>query len=77
MSACKKHGEGPFHDCAYVDWRNSLIPLAEAVADAESGDEPVKPRDRAEWSKRWDALFHRAMRRFTSDPFSVAAAGAA
>lgn len=72
-----KHEEGAHHDCSYVDWRDSKIPLAEAMADAEVGGEPAAQKDRAAWSKRWDVVFHRAMRRFTSDPFSVAQGGVA
>lgn len=71
MRPCN-HIEGPYHDCAYVEWRNSLIPLAEAMADAVVGDEPAGMVARAEWSKRWDAEFHRAMRKFTTDPFQAA-----
>lgn len=77
LPSSKCHDEGPHHDCAYVNWRNSLIPVAEALADAQAGEEPPGQRERVAWSKRWDAAFHRAMQRFTTDPFSVAAGGVA
>lgn len=72
-----QHDEGSGHDCAYVDWRNSLIPLAEAIADAEAGPEPSDGGEVwSKWSWRWDARFHLAMNRLTKDPFISASVDA-
>lgn len=62
------HPEGEGHDCAYVNWRNSLVPTAIKVADAAH----PKPLDFAEiraWSWRWDEAYHRAMANLTSPAF--------
>ncbi len=71
--ACS-HEEGPLHDCAWVDFRESLIPVAEAAADARHPD-PGPDATRGErhgWSLRWDAAFHREMERLARDPFRAA-----
>lgn len=67
------HGDGAKHDCAYVDWRESLIPKAENLANAKHPDLPDGTREeRRRQSVKWDAEFHREMRRLTSDPFALA-----
>jgi hypothetical protein len=63
------HFEGGKHDCAYVEWRDTLVPIAEQHADKLCGPEPDDLRDAARWSLRWDATFHREMKRLTLDPF--------
>jgi hypothetical protein len=65
------HSEGPKHDCDYVDWRDSLVPLAEAVANAALGAAPVDKASTARWEKRWTHRFHAEMARLTQDPFHV------
>lgn len=69
---CERHLEGSKHNCAYVDWRDSFVPVAEAVADAKHGTEAPEGSSRLEaagWAAKWDATFHREMRRLTADPF--------
>lgn len=52
-----KHPEGPGHDCAYVDARNSLIPTAEHNARRAVG----VPLTRAEqYQGRYKLVFARA-----------------
>ena len=68
------HREGPGHDCDYVDWRDSLIPIAERSADAEVGRR-ARTLDRPSviaWGRRWDAAFHRHMDAMTHDDFFLA-----
>lgn len=58
------------YDAAYEAWRNALIPLAEARADAYYPEPAGAVGDERErWSFKWDAAFHRAMAELTSDPF--------
>jgi hypothetical protein len=66
------HFEGKGHDCAYVDWRDALVPLATQHADKLCGPEPSDPVDAARWSQRWDSTYHREMKRLTEDPFTRA-----
>jgi hypothetical protein len=49
----------------YVNWRESLVPIAAAEADARSPNDAV----------RWDAVFHRAMERLINCPFMRARFG--
>lgn len=65
MPRCQ-HVDGVAHDCAYVDWRDSLVPLAEAVADVEV-PRPAPGFDDDLWSRRWDAAYHRAMARLVAE----------
>jgi hypothetical protein len=58
------------HDRAYVDARDALIPLAEAVADAEHPaptdvSSLTGPQQRA-WKASWDRAFHGAMNRLAA-----------
>lgn len=64
------HTEGKQHDCDYVIWRNLLVPLAAAEADARY-PEPVDMtlEDRWRWERKWDSAYHRAMDRLARDPF--------
>lgn len=65
-----EHTEGRGHDCAYVNWRESLIPLAEATANSVVGKrQPEAYAEAAKWRRRWDAAFCRAMDRLATDPF--------
>lgn len=65
-----KHTDGPGHDCAYVTFRESLVPIAEAEADARYPEKPNLTMEQG-WmrSRKWDAAFHRAMERLINDPF--------
>jgi hypothetical protein len=56
-----------------------FVPLAEATANAQVGPEPTDGtrEGRRAWSERWDAAYHRAMARLTSDPFVIARRAAA
>ncbi len=67
------HGEGRGHDCKYVEWRSSLVPIASAMADAR-WPEPIgiSRYDWRVWTLKWDAAFHQAMERLAKDPFPVA-----
>lgn len=65
-----RHTEGPGHDCAYVDLRESLIPEAERLATAHvlSVDpSEAEPRRTDEWTRRFmvemDRLVRDAQRR--------------
>lgn len=82
QAACA-HTDGKNHDCAYVAWRESLVPLAEEVADRlcpkPNGLESLKSELALErdptgsaWAAKWNASFHRAMDRLTQDPFQLA-----
>lgn len=64
------HGDGPGHDCAYVSFRESLVPIAEAEADARYPKRDDMTMEQG-WmrSRKWDAAFHRAMERLINDPF--------
>ena len=62
-------------DQQYVERRNSLIPQAEAVADAEAGPEPARGKAklsadeehiRGEWSAKWNRVFHSTMDRLSA-----------
>ena len=62
-------------DDQYVERRNSLIPQAEALADAESGPEPARGKAklstdeehiRGEWSAKWNRVFHSTMDRLSA-----------
>lgn len=81
MSHCRvacEHLEGARHDCAHVDARDALVPVAEAEADARVPPLAADARGREvdDWRRRWDHAFHSAMDRLTRDPF-IAAGGAA
>jgi DNA-binding FadR family transcriptional regulator len=56
---CKRHSEGPWHDCDYVEWRTLLVPIAATMATRQCPDD----------SRKWDVAFHAAMSLLTSDPF--------
>lgn len=68
-----KHTDGPGHDCAYVTWRESLVPIAEAEADARYPKRDGLTMEQG-WmrSRKWDATFHRSMERLINDPFMKA-----
>jgi hypothetical protein len=70
------HGDGRKHNCSYVSWRESLVPIAEAVVDARY-PEPVEAtmEQRWKWERKWDAAFHREMERLVNDPFMKARFG--
>lgn len=71
MAPCE-HVEGHRHDCSYVDWRDSLIPKAEKLAHEEHPEPANAGRlEWRAWTRRWDAAYHRAMARLTSDPFAL------
>ena len=62
-------------DDQYVERRNSLIPQAEAIADAESGPEPARGKAKlstdeehihSEWAAKWNCIFHTTMDRLSS-----------
>jgi hypothetical protein len=53
------HGEGTFHDCEYVDIRNSLIPHALKIADTSYN----KGSD----SMMWDRLFMSTMQKLVEE----------
>lgn len=58
------HTEGPGHDCAYVEWRNSLIPHAERFADTAVGR--VTDEDAPEARDRWNRAFLAQMDRLVA-----------
>lgn len=72
MAQICKHGvrlPNHFHDCDYVDFRASLVPEAEAHADAAAGPRPpcvfgIKAGEDARnaqydaWATAWNLLFH-------------------
>jgi hypothetical protein len=69
------HSDGLAHDCAYVEKRNKLIPLAEKEADEAAGPEPDPAKrgrgheaDKAAWNLRWSEAFHAAMARLCAPP---------
>lgn len=72
------HAEGRRHDCDYVEYRDSFVAVAEAATDARY-PEPAKVTrpEKARWTRKWDAAFHREMVRLVTDPFMVAKRGAA
>jgi hypothetical protein len=43
------HNEGAHHDCAHVERRNALIPIAERIATIRAGT-PKTPAQRDAWS---------------------------
>ncbi len=56
------HTDGAKHNCMYVDYRNSLIPKAEAVANKAcglSGEDGEVVDDIS--AKRWNRVFHDTM----------------
>ncbi len=73
-----RHSEGPFHDCAYVEWRTGFIPFAEAIANRKHGAtiaEDATADDKETWSFAWDATFLSEMGRLTNEPFNRAQIG--
>lgn len=68
-----RHTDGPAHDCAYVTWREMLVPIAEAEADERYPKRENLTMEQG-WarSRKWDACFHRAMERLIHDPFMTA-----
>jgi hypothetical protein len=61
----------------YAEWRESLIPRAEAAADRAVGATQPEPgslqRSRnAAWADAWDRVFLREMRVLSEDPFALA-----
>ena len=48
--ACK-HSEDVGHDCEYVDARNSLLPAAEAHANATIGTGFLDAASRSRWTR--------------------------
>lgn len=71
MRQCERHPEGPGHNCTYVDWRNSLVPIAVAMADTECPEPAGVTRfGLFSWSMKWDNAFHRSMARLTGEPFT-------
>lgn len=52
---CLKHVEGPYHDCAYVDARNELIPSAIEFADKNAPPQyPITLKAQHIWNR----IFH-------------------
>ena len=47
------------HDCEYVSWRNSLIPLAERTADTVF--------KRYQEAAKWSLFFHHEMNRLVKE----------
>lgn len=61
------HTEGPGHDCAYVDQRNALIPLAEERTALLIGDEPRGSVLAGKaWRERWSFTFSSEMDRLVA-----------
>jgi hypothetical protein len=58
---CTKHNEGAYHNCAYVEARNRLIPMAEQVANETPGAFNGSTR-----TARWDVAFHAEMDRLAA-----------
>lgn len=59
INECKRHGEGPYHNCTYVDRRNSLIPVAQQEAlNTVAGMSQGLARE-----LRYQRVFHDAMNR--------------
>jgi hypothetical protein len=57
------HTEGPYHDCLYVDQRNSLISVAVVMA-SNLHPRPANTTNEVlldHWRKKWDASFLSAM----------------
>ena len=52
---------GPKADKVYQEARDSLLPLAEAVANKVLGAAPAAGEAREVWARHWDVAFHVAM----------------
>lgn len=78
MSDCKhnygaRNSRGEWvdrHNCSHVIWRESLIARAVEYANKQAGPKLVRceddARESAEYTAKWDRLFHEAMRMLTS-----------
>lgn len=77
-----KHGVevgAQYHDCAYVDYRVSMVPLAEAFADTTAGPRPeakhgcsgaAGTNERYEaWARLWNICFHEFITRRVRERF--------
>ena len=54
------------HDCGYITWRNTLVPVAEREANAKY-PEPLEPskEERLQWVRQWNREFTCQMARLT------------